>query len=87
MHSTPLPSSNPLKSKAFYKITPTTSSNASFCAPYIAAGIGFMANPIIGAIPGFLNAIYSACRIEKPENVIDQTGLKYLALIDKRLRR
>lgn len=53
----------------------------------IAAGIGFMANPIIGAIPGFLNAIYSACRIEKPENVIDQTGLKYLALIDKRLRR
>jgi hypothetical protein len=46
-----------------------------------------MANPIIGAIPGFLNAIYSACRIEKPENVIDQTGLKYLALIDKRLRR
>ena len=37
-------------------------------------------------IPAFLNAIYSASKIEKPENIIDQTGLKYIALIDKRLR-
>lgn len=53
----------------------------------ISAGIGLLASPVLGAIPGFLNAIYSACKIEKPENVIDQTGLKYLALVDKRLRR
>lgn len=53
----------------------------------ISAGIGLLASPVLGAIPGFLNAIHSACRIERPENVIDQTGLKYLALVDKRLRR
>ncbi len=51
----------------------------------ISAGIGLLAAPVLGAIPGFLNAIHSACRIEKPENVIDQTGLKYLALVNKRL--
>ena len=53
----------------------------------ISAGIGLLASPVLGAIPGFLNTIHSACKIEKPENVIDQTGLKYLALVDKRLRR
>ncbi len=53
----------------------------------ISAGIGLLASPVLGAIPCFLNAIHSACKIEKPENVIDQTGLKYLALVDKRLRR
>lgn len=53
----------------------------------IAAGIGLLADPVLGAVPGFLSAIYSACRIERPENVIDQTGLKYIALIDKRLRK
>ncbi len=53
----------------------------------IAAGLGFLASPVLGAIPGLLNAIYSACRIERPESTIDQTGLKYLALVDKRLRR
>lgn len=52
----------------------------------ISAGIGLLASPVLG-IPGFLNAIHSACNIEKPENIIDQTGLKYLALVDKRLRR
>ena len=52
----------------------------------ISAGIGLLASPVLG-IPGFLNAIHSACKIEKPENIIDQTGLKYLALVDKRLRR
>lgn len=53
----------------------------------IAAGIGLLAAPILGAIPGFLSAIYSACKIEMPENAIDQTGLKYIALVDKRLRK
>jgi len=46
----------------------------------ISAGIGLLADPVLGAVPGFLSAIYSACRIERPENVIDQTGLKYIAL-------
>ena len=53
----------------------------------ISAGLGFIAEPTTGAIPGLLNAIYSACQIEKPENITDQTGLKYLALVDKRLRK
>ncbi|MDF2451585.1 MAG: hypothetical protein K0S26_1089 [Bacteroidota bacterium] len=42
---------------------------------------------IAGALPGFANAVYSALQIEKAENVFDQSGLKYLALVDKRLRR
>jgi len=39
-----------------------------------------------GAMPGFASAIYSALKIEKAEDIADQTGMKYLALIDKRLR-
>ncbi len=35
---------------------------------------------------GFANAVYSAMKIEKAENVFDQTGMKYLALVDKKLR-
>jgi hypothetical protein len=42
---------------------------------------------IIGGLPGFANAVYSALQIEKAENVFDQSGLKYLALADKRLRK
>jgi hypothetical protein len=42
---------------------------------------------IIGALPGFANAVYSALQIERAENVFDQSGLKFLALADKRLRR
>jgi hypothetical protein len=41
---------------------------------------------LIGALPGFANAIHSALKIEKAENVFDQTGMKYLALVDKQLR-
>lgn len=41
---------------------------------------------IIGGLPGFANAVYSALQIERAENVFDQSGLKYLALADKRLR-
>ena len=52
----------------------------------ISAGIGLLASPVLGIL-NLLNAIQSACKIEKPENIIDQTGLKYLALVDKRLRR
>lgn len=42
---------------------------------------------IIGGLPGFANAVYSALKIERAENVFDQSGLKYLALADRRLRR
>jgi len=42
---------------------------------------------IIGGLPGFANAVYSALQIERAENILDQSGLKYLALADKRLRR
>lgn len=41
----------------------------------------------IGGLPGFASAIHSALKIEKAENVFDQSGLKYLALMDKRIRR
>ena len=41
---------------------------------------------VIGGLPGFATAIYSALKIEKAENMFDQTGLKYLSLVDKRLR-
>lgn len=42
---------------------------------------------LVDALPGFANAVYSALQIERAENVFDQSGLKYLALADKRLRR
>jgi hypothetical protein len=42
---------------------------------------------IIRAFPGFASAVYSALKIEKAENIFDQSGLKYLALADKRLRK
>lgn len=42
---------------------------------------------IIGGLPGFASAVYSALQIERAENIFDQSGLKYLALADKRLRR
>ena len=41
---------------------------------------------VIGGLPGFTSAIYSALRIEKAENIFDQSGMKYLALMDKRLK-
>lgn len=41
----------------------------------------------IGGLPGFASAIHSALKIERAENVFDQSGLKYLALVDKRVRQ
>lgn len=41
---------------------------------------------VFGALPGFVSAVHSALKIEKAENVFDQTGMKYLALVDKQLR-
>ena len=42
---------------------------------------------VIGGLPGFVSAINSALKIERAENIFDQSGLKYLALADKRIRR
>lgn len=42
---------------------------------------------VLYGLPGFANAIYSALKIEKAENVFDQSGLKYLALVDKKIRK
>lgn len=57
----------------------------------IGAGVGIAAASslwaFVGAIPGFANAVHSALKIERAENVFDQSGLKYLALADKRLKR
>ena len=52
----------------------------------ISAAVGLFENSSVAAITGLLSAIYSVCKIERPESVIDQTGLKYLALVDKRMR-
>lgn len=52
----------------------------------ISAAIGLFENSSVAAITGLLSAIYSVCKIERPESIIDQTGLKYLALVDKRMR-
>ncbi|MBC3847206.1 kinase [Winogradskyella echinorum] len=42
---------------------------------------------LIGALPGFVSAVHSALKVEKAENLFDQSGMKYLALVDKRIRR
>ncbi len=44
------------------------------------------AGAILGGLPGFANAVHSGLQIEKAEKAFDQSGMKYLALIDKKLR-
>ncbi|MEQ8302900.1 MAG: kinase [Cyclobacteriaceae bacterium] len=39
------------------------------------------------ALPQFVNTVYSSLKIERPEDTFDQSGLKYLALVDRRLRK
>ena len=55
----------------------------------INAGVGIAGAGTIGALagafPGFANAVHSALKIESPERIFDQSGLKYLALAEKRL--
>lgn len=41
----------------------------------------------LSALPSFINAIHSALQIERVENITDQSGMKYLALVDKKIRR
>lgn len=42
---------------------------------------------IIGGIPGFGNAVHEAITLENPEKMIDYSGMKYLALIDNKIRK
>lgn len=37
--------------------------------------------------PGLVHAIYSALKVEEDDKIFDQTGMKYLALVDKQIRR
>ncbi|WP_118976517.1 kinase [Taibaiella koreensis] len=57
----------------------------------VGASVGLATAGTLGgaalALPGFANAIHSALQIEKPESTFDQSGMKYLALVDKRLTR
>lgn len=39
------------------------------------------------ALPSFANAIHSAMQIENIENITNQSGMKYLALIDKKIKK
>lgn len=41
----------------------------------------------LSALPSFVNAIHSALKIERVENIQDQSGMKYLALVDKKIRK
>ncbi|WP_321374417.1 hypothetical protein [uncultured Draconibacterium sp.] len=41
----------------------------------------------MSALPSFANAVHSALKIERVENITDQTGMKYLALVDKKLKK
>lgn len=46
---------------------------------------GTTTEAVLGALPGFAATIHAALKIETPEKVRDQTGLKYLALLDRRI--
>ncbi len=53
-------------------------------------GFALTGNSLIGLLngfPDFANTVHSASKIERSENIFDQTGLKYLALMDKRIRK
>lgn len=42
---------------------------------------------VLGGLPGFASAVHSALRVEKAERIFDQSGMKYLALVDKRISK
>ena len=39
---------------------------------------------VMGGIPGFAHAVYSALQIERVRDIPDQSGLKYLVLLDRK---
>ena len=54
---------------------------AASAALAFSAGFGWL------GLPAFVNAIHSALKIETAENVPNQNGMKYLALMDKRISK
>lgn len=58
----------------------------------VGAGIGFASSAnttiaTLSSLPGFINAVFSATQIERDQDIPNQNGMKYLALVDKQLRR
>lgn len=55
------------------------------------SGVSSMIDPnplnLIGTLAGFGNAVYSALKIERAEDMFDQSGMKYLALADYKLKK
>lgn len=54
------------------------------------ASTGSTSGTLVGsltALPSFANAIHSALKIERVDNIPDQSGMKYLALVDKKIRK
>jgi hypothetical protein len=54
----------------------------------VSAGAGLTTlgnNGLIAGLPGFANAIHSALKVENPEKMFDPSGMKYLALLEKKL--
>ena len=47
---------------------------------------GDTAGAVVRGLPGFASAVYEALRIERVRDIPNQTGMKYLALLDKNLR-
>lgn len=41
---------------------------------------------VILGLPGLFNAIHSALKVDNPNQIFDQTGMKYLALFEKQFR-
>ncbi len=57
----------------------------------VSSSIGFATagtdGAIIGGAAALAQAIYSATQVEKDEDIPNQNGMKYLALVDKKLRK
>lgn len=53
---------------------------------FVSAGSSGALVGSLSALPSFANAIHSALKIERVENIHDQSGMKYLALVDKKIR-
>jgi hypothetical protein len=58
---------------------------AGIIGAFIGLPIGDGWGSLVGAMPGFANTVHSAIQIERAEDIFDQSGMKYLALADKRL--
>lgn len=58
---------------------------AGIIGAFIGLPVGDGWGGLVGAMPGFASTVHSAMQIERVEDIFDQSGMKYLALADKRL--